>query len=100
MGAGGGRGLLAGLGLAGAARAALPGAWGSRWCRARPGRRSPGPGRKVWRPRRQTASAGSPGQEIVRFPGIGINGGVVHATAVTGQFAWCQAQKWGSSGGT
>jgi hypothetical protein len=47
-----------------------------------------------------TASAGSPGQEIVRFPGIGINGGVVHATAVTGQFAWCQAQKWGSSGGT
>jgi hypothetical protein len=46
-----------------------------------------------------TASAGSPGREIVRFPGIGIKGGVVHATAVTGQFAWCQAQKWGPSGG-
>ena len=46
------------------------------------------------------ASAGSPGQEIVRFPGIGIKGGVVHATAVIDQFAWCQAQKWGPSGST
>ena len=24
----------------------------------------------------------------------------MHATAVTDQFAWCQAQKWGPSGGT
>jgi len=56
MGAGGGRVAggpgLAG-GVAGTARAALSDAWGSRWCRTRPGRRSPGTGRKVCRPRRQ-----------------------------------------------
>ena len=46
------------------------------------------------------ASPGSPGQEIVRFAGIGIKGGVVPATAVTDQLAWCQSQKRGPSGST
>jgi hypothetical protein len=62
------------------------------------GRRALGGKRAV--PGRQRPARGSPGQEIVRFPGIGIKGGVVHATAVTDQFAWCQAQKWRPSGST
>jgi len=95
---------ITGLGLAGAAagtaQAAMPDAWGfalvqtpsgpavaGHWAESVP---SPPP----------VASPGSPGQEIVRFPGIGIKGGVVHVTAVIDVMAWCQAQKWGPSGST
>jgi hypothetical protein len=95
---------ITGLGLAGAAagtaQAALPDAWGfalvespsgpavaGHWAESVP---SPPP----------VASPGSPGQEIIKFPGIGIKGGVVHVTAVIDVMAWCQAQKWGPSGST
>ena len=43
---------------------------------------------------------GKPGAGNCQVPGIGIKRGVVHATAVIDQFAWCQAQKWGPSGST
>jgi hypothetical protein len=41
---------------------------------------------------------GVPGQVFVRFPQIGVKGGVVHVTAVTDTAAWCQAQQWSRSG--
>jgi hypothetical protein len=47
-----------------------------------------------------TAIPGAPGQETVRFQGIGFfKGGVVHVTAVTDRLAWCQAQRWRPLGG-
>jgi hypothetical protein len=47
-----------------------------------------------------TATPGTPGQEVVRFPKIGFSkAGVVHVTAVTDQLAWCQAQRWRPLGG-
>jgi len=77
------------------AQAALPAAWGRAGVGPRRGRRSPGTGRKACRPRRQR-----PAQEArAGNCQVGIKGGVVHATAATGQFAGCQAQKWGASGG-
>jgi len=36
-------------------------------------------------------SPGAPGQVMVRFPQIGVKGGVVHVTAVTDTATWCQA---------
>ena len=48
-----------------------------------------------------TATAVGPGLEVVHFRSIGyFKGGVVHVTAVTDQFAWCQAQTWGPLAGT
>jgi len=48
-----------------------------------------------------TAVATGPGVEVVRFRNIGFfKGGVVHVTAVTDQFAWCQAQSWRTLGGS
>lgn len=49
------------------------------------------------------ASAGVPGRWVVRFPGQGIPGGVVHVTAVHDALAnppgrWCQAEWWGPVG--
>jgi hypothetical protein len=41
---------------------------------------------------------GLPGEVTVRFPQIGIRGGVVHVTAVAGGPVWCQAQNWLRSG--
>jgi hypothetical protein len=94
-------GVACGLVVAGAglARAAVPNAWGfalvenpsgpvaaTHWAESVP---SPVP----------VATPG-PSGETVRFPGIGFfKGGVVHVTAVTGQFAWCQAQQWRPLGG-
>lgn len=89
--------VVAGAGLA---EAAVPNAWGfalvespsgpvvaTHWAESVP---SPVP----------VAIPGAPGQVTVRFQGIGFfKGGVVHATAVTGQFAWCQAQRWRPLGG-
>src|SRR5690349_15398889 len=43
-------------------------------------------------------SPGGIGQVLVTFPQIAGKGGVVHATAVSPQLVWCQAQKWGPSG--
>ncbi len=44
---------------------------------------------------------GAVGQVFVRFPKIASKGGVVHVTAVgDGRPVWCQAQKWGPSGGS
>lgn len=95
-------GAASGLVVAGAglAEAAVPNAWGyalvespsgpvvaTHWAESVP---SPVP----------VAIPGAPGQVTVRFQGIGFfKGGVVHATAVTGQFAWCQAQQWRPLGG-
>jgi hypothetical protein len=95
-------GAVCGLVVAGAglAQAAVPNAWGfalvespsgpvvaTHWAESVP---SPVP----------VAIPGAPGQVTVRFRGIGFfKGGVVHATAVTGQFAWCQAQRWRPLGG-
>jgi hypothetical protein len=89
--------VVAGAGLA---EAAVPNAWGfalvespsgpvvaTHWAESVP---SPVP----------VAIPGAPGQVTVRFRGIGFfKGGVVHATAVTGQFAWCDAQRWRPVGG-
>jgi hypothetical protein len=91
-----------GLAVAGAglAQAAVPNAWGfalvespsgpvvaTHWAESVP---SPVP----------VATPGVPGQVTVRFRGIGFfKGGVVHATAVTDQPAWCQAQRWLPLGG-
>lgn len=44
------------------------------------------------------SNPGVVGQVFVRFPKIGIKGGVVHVTAVIDTPVWCQAQKWGPSG--
>jgi hypothetical protein len=96
---GAGCGLVVASG--GLAQAAVPNAWGfalvespsgpvvaTRWAESVP---SPVP----------TASPGAPGQVTVRFQGIGFfKGGVVHATAVTDQLAWCQAQRWRPLGGS
>jgi hypothetical protein len=95
---------ISGLGLAGGvagtAQAALPDAWGFALVQTPSGAAVAGHWAESVPSPPPTASPGSPGQEIVRFPGIGIKGGAVHATAVTDQFAWCQAQKWGPSGST
>ena len=87
-------------GVAGTARAALPGVCGFALVQAPSGAAVAGHRAESVPSPPPAASAGNPGQEIVRFPGIGIKGGVVHATAVTDQFAWRQAQKWEPSGGT
>ena len=96
--------VISGLGLAGAAagtaQAALPDAWGFALVQTPSGAAVAGHWAESVPSPPPVASPGSPGQEIVRFAGIGIKGGVVHATAVTDQFAWCQAQKWGPSGST
>lgn len=96
--------VISGLGLAGAAagtaQAALPGAWGFALVQTPSGAAAAGHWAESVPSPPPVASPGSPGQEVVRFAGIGIKGGVVHATAVTDQFAWCQAQKWGPSGST
>ncbi|GAA3006778.1 hypothetical protein [Streptosporangium longisporum] len=42
---------------------------------------------------------GGVGQTHVRFPKIGIDGGVVHVTSVAPTASWCQAQRWVPSGG-
>jgi hypothetical protein len=48
-----------------------------------------------------TVTATGPGVEVVRFRNIGFfKGGVVHVTAVTDQYAWCQAQGWRPLGGS
>jgi hypothetical protein len=89
--------VVAGAGLA---EAAVPNAWGfalvespsgpvvaTHWAESVP---SPVP----------VAIPGAPGQVTVRFRGIGFfKGGVVHVTAVTDQFAWCDAQRWRPLGG-
>jgi hypothetical protein len=89
--------VVAGAGLA---EAAVPNAWGfalvespsgpvvaTHWAESVP---SPVP----------VAIPGAPGQVTVRFRRIGFfKGGVVHATAVTPQAAWCQAQRWRPLGG-
>jgi hypothetical protein len=83
------------------AQAAVPNAWAfalvsspvgpvsaSHWAESKP---APTP----------TAAPMGPGVVVVRFRNIGFfKGGVVHATAVTDQFAWCQAQSWRPLGGS
>jgi hypothetical protein len=78
-----------------AAQAAVPNAWAfalvlspsgpvnaSHWAESKP---APTP----------TAAPAGPGVVIVRFRNIGyFKGGAVHVTAVTDQYAWCQAQSW------
>ncbi|MDG6102750.1 hypothetical protein Daura_41465 [Dactylosporangium aurantiacum] len=54
-------------------------------------------------PAATTVSPGVPGRWVVRFPGIGVPGGVVHVTAVHDALAnppgrWCQADSWGVVG--
>ena len=94
---------ISGLGLAGGvagtAQAALPDAWGFALVQTPSGAAVAGHWAESVPSPPPTASPGSPGQEIVRFPGIGIKGGAVHATAVTDQFAWCHARKWGRRSG-
>ena len=100
-------GTAAGLGLglavaaATAAQAAVPNAWAFAYVR-----NPAGPvdathwAESVASPTPTAASIG-PGTEVVRFRNIGfVKGGVVHATAVTGRLAWCQAQGWRPLGGS
>lgn len=54
-------------------------------------------------PATTTVSPGVAGRWTVRFPGIGIPGGVVHVTAVHDALTyppgrWCQAESWGPVG--
>ncbi|WP_157594432.1 hypothetical protein [Streptosporangium amethystogenes] len=45
------------------------------------------------------ATAGDPGQVLVRFPQIGMAaGGVAHVTAISQSADWCQIQGWWQSG--
>jgi hypothetical protein len=83
------------------AQAAVPNAWAfalvlkssgpvnaSHWAESRP---APTP----------TAAPAGPGVVVVRFRNIGFfKGGTVHVTAVTDQYAWCQAQGWRTLGGS
>ncbi len=47
-----------------------------------------------------TSAPGAVGQVAVTFPNIGsFKQGIVHVTAVFDKLAWCQAQRWGPTGG-
>jgi hypothetical protein len=87
--------------LSGSAQASVPNRWGFAFVSAPavagipPASHQAGnwpPGFKVH------TTPGAPGQVIVRFPQVGVKGGVVHVTAVTDTAAWCQAQQWSRSG--
>ena len=45
-----------------------------------------------------SVSPGAVGEVLVRFPKIGVPGGVVHVTAITQQAQWCQVEKWWPAG--
>jgi hypothetical protein len=96
--------VIAALGMAGAAagtaQAALPDAWGFALVQAPSGAAVAGHWAESVPSPPPVATPGSPGQEVIKFPGIGAKGGVVHVTAVIDVMAWCQAQKWGPSGST
>ena len=73
---------------AGTAQAAMPGAWGFALVPTPSGAAAAGHWAESVTSPPPVASPGSPGRETVRLAGIGIRGGVVPATAVTGQLAW------------
>ncbi len=91
---------LAVASAAGTAQAATPDAWGYALVLNASGPVAASHWKESVASPTPTASPGAPGQEFVSFPNIGtFKQGIVHVTAVTDQFAWCQAQRWYPTGG-
>lgn len=87
--------------MAGAAQGAIPDRWGFAYVDkpSVPGVPDVNHQAGSWpAPFKVHVTPGVVGQVSVSFPQIAGKGGVVHATAVSQQAAWCQAQKWGPSG--
>lgn len=87
--------------LSGSAQASVPNHWGFAFVSAPsvPGIPPVAHQAGNWPPAFKVhTSPGAPGQVTVRFPQIGVKGGVVHVTAVTDTATWCQAQQWAKSG--
>jgi hypothetical protein len=49
-------------------------------------------------PAATTVLNGSPGRYLIRFPGQGTKGGVIHVTAINPKPHWCQIDKFAPSG--
>jgi hypothetical protein len=87
--------------LSGSAQASVPNHWGFAFVTAPSVAGIPPASHQAgsWPPAFKVhTSPGGPGQVVVRFPQVGVKGGVVHVTAVTATAAWCQAQQWAKSG--
>ena len=87
--------------LAGSAQASVPSNWGFAFVSAPSVAGIPPVSHQAgnWPPGFKVhTTPGAPGQVKVRFPQIGVAGGVVHVTAVTDTAAWCQAEQWNRSG--
>ncbi|WP_283137560.1 hypothetical protein [Rhizohabitans arisaemae] len=82
------------------ANASVPNVWGFAYVNVAAGVPSLAHQAGSWAPglNVSVAPGGLPGQTIVKFPGIGVPGGVVHTTAVVDAPHWCQVEKWGPSG--
>jgi hypothetical protein len=94
-------GALVTVALAGSAQAAVHNRWGFALVTSPAWAGTPRPADQAgsWpAPFRAEAEPGRLGSVVVRFPQIGIAGGVVHVTAVASGPAWCQAQWWRRSG--
>ncbi|MEV4456456.1 hypothetical protein [Microbispora sp. NPDC049633] len=83
---------------AGAANAAVPDVWGFAYVNVTSGVPSMAHQAGSWAAGNVSVSPGVPGEFFVRFPQIGIRGGVAHVTAVSQAAEWCQLEKWGQSG--
>ena len=87
--------------LSGSAQASVPNHWGFAFVSAPAVAGIPPASHQAgnWPPAFKVhTTPGAPGQVAVRFPQVGVKGGVVHVTAVTDTAAWCQAQQWNKSG--
>jgi hypothetical protein len=95
--------LASGLAFGGAsaaAQAAVPQYWGFALIQHASGPAATGHWAESVASPAPAATPVAAGREVVRFPRIGYSkAGVVHVTAILGQFAWCQAQGWRPSGG-
>jgi hypothetical protein len=94
--------LASGLAFGGAsaAQAAVPQYWGFALIQHASGPAASGHWAESVTAPAPTATPVAPGREVVRFPRIGYSkAGVVHVTAILGQFAWCQARGWRPLGG-
>ncbi|MFC4584969.1 hypothetical protein [Sphaerisporangium corydalis] len=92
--------LAAGLtAVAGSAQAAVPKVWGFAFVNVTAGVPDLNHQAGTWGvgPTVQV-TPGAVGEVVVKFPNIGIPGGVVHVTAVTQTSQWCQVEKWWQAG--
>lgn len=76
------------------ARATVPNAWGFAYVDVAMGAPSPAYQAGSWTSGAVASLPGATGQVEVRFPQIGVSGGVVHVTAVSPNPDWCQVQSW------